>query len=177
MASSLFPATERHIVDTNLFVRFERHDTVDLLKRAVSEYNITLLIPSRVSEELTPDSHPYDVPPVDQAIEDRWVEVVNEIDYSNPVVSATMDMVRKYIATADERAEHEIEQADAALGGVAATLLEHGEAESVAIYTNDIPAFRGLERALSEHGYESHIQLVKAYEFAQTIEDRYQFSE
>lgn len=88
-----------------------------------------------------------------------------------------MDMVRKYIATADDRPEHEIEQTDAALGGVAATLLEHGEAESIAIYTNDIPAFRGLERALSEHGYASHVQLVKAYEFAQTIEDRYQFSE
>ncbi|WP_436930246.1 hypothetical protein [Halosimplex halobium] len=165
------------MVDTNLFVRFERYDTVDLLRRAVAEYDITLHIPPRVYEELTPDFHPYDVPPVKRAIEDGWVEVTDEVDYSNPVVSATMDMVRKYIATADERPEHEIEQADAALGGVTATLLEHGTAESVAIYTNDIPAFRGLERALSEHGYESHVQLVKAFEFAQTIEDRYQFSE
>lgn len=90
MTSALFPATERHIVDTNLFVRFERHDTVDLLKRAVAEHDITFLVPSRVYEELTPDSHPYDVPPIDQAIEDGWVKVADKVDYSNPVVSATI---------------------------------------------------------------------------------------
>jgi hypothetical protein len=35
----LFPDVESHLIDTNLFIRFERHETVDLLKRAVTEYD------------------------------------------------------------------------------------------------------------------------------------------
>mgnify|MGYP006968414175 FL=1 len=37
------------------------------------------------------------------------LKVLNEVDYSNPVVSATMDMVRQYISVATERPEHMVE--------------------------------------------------------------------
>jgi len=80
-----------------------------------------------------------------------------EVDYSNPVVSATMDMVRQYISAATDRPEHTIEQADAEVAGAAATLLEQKQTESIAIYTNDLPAFRGIERALS-HSTAMRIQ-------------------
>jgi hypothetical protein len=175
MSGSLFPDVEAHVVDTNLFVIFERHDTVDLLERAVRAHNIVLLLPSRVYEELTPTNYPYGTPPVDDAIETGWVEVIEDIDYTNSVVSATMDMVRRYIAVADDRPEHDIEQADAEVGGATAKLLEHGDADSVAVYTHDLPAFRGIERALTEHGYEDRVQLVRAFDFVEAVEDRYQF--
>lgn len=176
MTAQLFPSVESHIIDTNLFVRFERHDTVDLLERAVTEQDVVLLAPTRVYEELTPESYPYGTPPIEDAIEAGWVQVLEEVDYSNPVVSATMDMVRQYISAASERPEHTIEQADAEVGGAAATLLEQGRTESIAIYTNDLPAFRGIERALSQHGYEDRVQLVKAFDFVESVENRYQFS-
>jgi sugar (pentulose or hexulose) kinase len=85
-------------------------------------------------------------------------------------------MVRQYIAAATDRPEHTIEQADAEVGGAAATLLEQGWTESIAIYTNDLPAFRGIERALSQHGYEDLVQLVKAFDFVRSVENRYRFS-
>lgn len=176
MTAQLFPSVESHIIDTNLFVRFERHDTVDLLERAVTEHDVVFLVPTRVYEELTPESYPYGTPPIEDAIEASWVQVLDEVDYSNPVVSATMDMVRQYISAASERPEHTIEQADAEVGGAAATLLEQGRTDSVAIYTNDLPAFRGIERALSQHGYEDRVQLVKAFDFVESVENRYQFS-
>jgi len=50
-----------------------------------------------------------------------------------------MDMVRQYISATD-RPEHTIEQADAA--GAAANPLEQKQTEWIAIYTNDLPAFR-----------------------------------
>jgi hypothetical protein len=87
-----------------------------------------------------------------------------------------MDMVRHYISAATERPEHTIEQADAEVGGAAATLLEDGLTNSIAIYTNDRAAFRGIERALSQYGYENHVQLVKAFGFADAVEDKYPFS-
>jgi len=52
-----------------------------------------------------------------------------------------MDMVRQYISAATDRPEHTIEQADAEVAGAAATLLEQKQTESIAIYTNDLPAF------------------------------------
>lgn len=176
MSAQLFPSVESHIIDANLFIRFERHDTVNLLERAVTERDVVLLLPTRVYDELTPESYPYGTPPIEDAIEVGWVQLLEEVDYSNPVVSATMDMVRQYIAAATDRPEHTIEQADAEVGGAAATLLEQGRTESIAIYTNDLPAFRGIERALSQHGYEDPVQLVKAFDFVKSIENRYQFS-
>ncbi|QCC51398.1 hypothetical protein [Halapricum salinum] len=175
MPNSLFPDVEAHVIDTNLFVAFERHDTVALLERAVREHDIVLLLPSRVYEELTPENYPYGTPPVEDALEAGWIDVLDEVDYTNPVVSATMDMVRRYIAAADDRAEHDIEQADAEIGGSTAMLLDRGEAGSVAVYTHDLPAFRGVERAMTEHGYDDRVQLVRAFDFVDAVEARYQF--
>lgn len=175
MSEPLFPDVEAHVIDTNLFVTFERHDTVGLLERAVAEHDVVLSLPSRVYDELTPADYPYGTPPIDRVIEAGWAEVLDEVDYTNPVVSATMDMVRQYIATADDRPEHDIEQADAEIGGATALLLERGQVDSVAVYTHDLPAFRGIERALTEHGYTDRVQLVRAFDFVEAVENRYQF--
>jgi len=69
VSAQLFPSVESHIIDANLFIRFERHDTVDLFERAVTEQNVVLLPPTRVYEELTPESYPYGTPPIEDAIE------------------------------------------------------------------------------------------------------------
>lgn len=175
MSDPLFPPVDAHVVDTNCFVAFERNDAVDHLERCVVENEVTLFVPQRVYRELTPEGIPYDTPPVDDAIEAGWVEVLEEVEYSNPVVSATMDTVRRYIGAADDRAEHAIEQADAEIGGATATLLERGAAESVAVYTNDAAAFRGIERALDEHSYGDRVQLVDAFDFFEAVLDRYRF--
>lgn len=175
MAEPLFPAVDAHVIDTNLFIEFERADAVPLLERAVTDHGVVLLCPSRVYDELTPETALYDVPPVDIAIEAGWVQVLAEIDYTLPVVSATMDMVRRYIAVADDRPEHEIEQADAEVGGATVQLLTQGDAASVAVYTNDRAAFRGIERALTAQGYDQQLELVSAQTVFETVQSRYEF--
>jgi hypothetical protein len=40
-----------------------------------------LLLPERVYDELTPEELPYETPPVDQAIDDGWVRIVESIAY------------------------------------------------------------------------------------------------
>lgn len=170
-----FPEVDAHVIDTNLFIVFERHGAVSLLERAATEYGVVLLLPMRVYEELTPESLPYDVPPIDAAIDAGWIQVIKEVDYTNSVVSSTMDMVRRYIAVADDRPEHEIEQADAEVGGATAMLLAANRAASVAVYTNDRAAFRGIERALTSHGYGDHVELVRSFDFFERIQTRYTF--
>jgi hypothetical protein len=150
VSASLFPEVEAHVIDMNLFVTFERHDTVDLLERAVRAHDVVFLLPSRVYEELTPANYPYGLPPVDDAIEAGWVEVIDDVNYTNSVVSATMDIVRRYTAAADDRPEHDTEQADAEVGGTTAMLLERGDATSVAVHTRFTRLSRnraGVDRA------------------------------
>jgi hypothetical protein len=139
VSDSLFPDVEAHAIDTDLFVAVERHTTVDLLERAVRAHDVALLLPSRVYEELTPTNYRYGTPPVDDTVAAGWVEVFEEVDCTNPVVSATVDTVRRYIAAADDRPEHDIEQADAEGGGTTAMLLEGGDADSVAVHTHYPP--------------------------------------
>lgn len=177
MSDRLFPSADAHVIDTNLFVAFERKDTVDLLRRAATDHEIVLSCPRRVYIELTPDDYPHGVPPVDDAIDAGWVEVLDGIDYENPAVSATMDAVREYIAAASDKPAHEVEQADAAVGGATTTLLERGDDDSVAVYTHDVAAFRGIERAVVEHGYDNDVHLVRAFDFVDAVEDRYRFRE
>lgn len=175
MAKPLFPAVDAHVIDTNLFIEFERADAVSLLERAVTDHGVVLLCPSRVYTELTPETVPYEAPLVDTAIEAGWIRVFDEIDYTNPIVSATMDMVRHYIAVADDRPEHEIEQADAEVDGATAQLLAHDDAASVAVYTNDQAAFRGIERALTTQGYDQQIELVTAQTVFDAVQSQYEF--
>ena len=175
VAESLFPSTEAHLIDTNLFIAFERTDSLSLLERAVTERGIELLLPERVYDELTPEELPYQTPPVDRAIDDGWIRIVESIEYADPVVSNTMDMVRRYIAAADGRSEHDIEQADAVVGGATATLLVQEKVASVSVYTSDKAAFRGIERALAEHGYNNRVQLVRAFDFVDAVNERYRF--
>jgi hypothetical protein len=173
VSDQLFPDADAHVIDTDLFIAFERNGAVNLLERSVSEHDVTLFVPQRVYDELTPENLPYDTPP----IEAGWVQVLDEVDYANPVVSSTMDMVRRYISAADERAEHTVEQADAEVGGATATLLEQDAAESVAVYTNDVAAFRGIERALTEQGYEQQVRFVKSFDLFDDVRDRYRFQD
>ena len=125
-------------------------------------------------EELTPGGYSSGIPPIDAAIDAGWVEVLGEVAYTNPVVSGTMDTVRRYIATAQDRPEDRIEQADGEVGGAAAMLLDSGRADSVAVYTHDLAAFRGIEQALAEFGYRDRVKLVRAFDVVEAIENRYQ---
>lgn len=177
MASRLVPRADAHVIDTNLFIVFERHDAVPLLGRVADRYGIVFSMPQRVYAELTPESLPYASPPVDDAIEFGWARVLPNLDYSNPMVSATMDTVRRYIAAAENQSEHEIDQTDAAVGGATAMLLEQDTAASVAVYTHDIVAFRGMERALAARGYQDALHLVKAFDFFERVKNHYRFSE
>jgi len=86
-----------------------------------------------------------------------------------------MDMVRQYISAATDRPEHTIEQADAEVAGAAATPSNRSR-------QSRSPSTRMTYRRSAElsehsqHGYEDSVQLVKAFDFVKSVENRYQFS-
>jgi hypothetical protein len=117
--------TTAYVADTGVFVRCDDPDNEKFhrLRRALRGAAVSLLVPRRVYEEL---------------------------DYTNPTVSTVMDETRRFIANETGRQEDTIEKADTALVGLAAQLLNTGEADEVVLLATDKPAGRAAERLLPD---------------------------
>ena len=156
--------TTAYIADTGVFVRCGGPDNTKFqrLRRAVQQAGVSLLIPQRVYEELggDPDTDEYtssDIP-YPNAIEEGWVVIADELDYTNPVVATVMDEARRFIANETDRSEDSIEKADTALLGFAAQLLDTETASMVVLLTTDKPAGEAAETLLPEHGFDDRIE-------------------
>ena len=160
-----------HIADTGFFVALgdssnERYQRV----QTFAERNgITFVVPKRIYEELTgakdSEIRETEAIPIDSAIDDGWVRVADSLDYTNPVVSKTMDGIQRYIANADDRPADEVERADPALGALAAQALSSGNTSHTYIYTTDIAAGEGAETVLASEGYDDAVTFVNGFRF------------
>jgi hypothetical protein len=156
--------TTAYVVDTGVFVRCGGPDNEKFqrLRGAVRRAGVTLRVPRRVYEELGGDpvagEYPSGAVPYSTGFEEGWIVVAEELDYANPLVSTAMDDARRAIANETDRDEDGIEKADTALVGLAAQLLDSGEAEEVVLLTTDRPAGRAAERLLPEHGFEGQVE-------------------
>ena len=127
------------------------------------EHDLTFVIPETVYDELTVHDGDLRSPPIDMAIKENFVEIADTLDYTNSLVSKTMDGVRRYIANADDRHEDEIERADTALAGVIAQSLDTKQASGAYVYTTDIVAGEGIEAIFRSHGFEEEVTFVNAF--------------
>jgi rRNA maturation endonuclease Nob1 len=158
------------IADTGVFVRSGGPDNEKFqqLRRALRQAGVSLRIPQRVYEELSGDpeaeSYPSGNLPHPDGIEDGWITVAEELDYTNSRVSRVMDETRRFIANETDRDEDRIEKADTALVALAAQLLDTGEADSVVLVTTDKPAGKAAETILADHGFAGSIEYRYASE-------------
>jgi hypothetical protein len=83
----------KYIADTGVFVRCggPNAEKYQQLRRAVRQAGVSLLIPKRVYLELggEPDDEPYPSSeiPWQEGIDEGWVVVADELEYSNSLVS------------------------------------------------------------------------------------------
>jgi predicted nucleic acid-binding protein len=158
-----------HIADTGFFVALGQPENprYQRVRTFARRNEIVFLVPERVYDELTePISG---TATIETAIDEGWAAVGDSLTYSVSLVSNTMDGVQRYIATADDRPEDEIERADAALGGLAAQVLAADPSACVYIYTPDIAAGEGVETVLASHGYGESVTFVNAFEFIEAL--------
>lgn len=167
--------TTVYIADTGVLVRCGGPDNEKFqqLRRAVRGADVSLLLPQRVYEELGGDStaaYPSQNIPYSDGFEEGWLTVADELDYTEPVVSAVMDATRRFIAAETGRPEDRIEKTDTALVGLAAQLLNSGQADHVVLLTTDKPAGRAAETLLPKHGFNKQITYRYAsVEYLETI--------
>lgn len=153
-----------YIADTGVFIRAGGPDNrkYQRLRNAVRGANVSLLIPRRVFDELGGDPSDREYPsgriPWGDGIEEGWIVVADELDHTDPTVSSVMDAARRFIANRSDRDEDDIEVTDTALVGLAAQLLESGEAASIVLLTTDKPAGSAAERILPAHGFTNQIE-------------------
>jgi len=156
--------TTAYVADTGVFVRCggPDKDKFQRLRRALRQAGVSLRIPQRVYEELggdpAADEYPSGNIPYPDGFEEGWIVVADKLDYANPLVSTVMDDTRRYIANETDRDEDHIEKADTALVGLAAQLLDTGEASSVVLLTTDKPAGNAAETLLPQHGFSDRIE-------------------
>lgn len=161
------------IVDTGVFIACGRQqrNKYTALERFAQRNGITFVIPQRVYEELggAPDRSTPGQTPINSAIDNGWVIVADELDYTNPTVSSVMDDVRGFIARESNRSEDNIEKADTALGGVAADLLDSGAASSICVLTTDDDAGNGIVTAIKVQGFDGQITFKDGFELIAEI--------
>ena len=156
--------TTVYIADTGVFVRCggPDKDKFQRLRRALRQAGVSLRIPQRVYEELggdpAADAYPSGNILYPGGFEEGWIVVADEIDYANPLVSTVMDEARRFIANETDRNEDITEKADTALVGLAAQVLDTGEADHVVLLTTDKPAGRAAETLLPQHGFSDRIE-------------------
>jgi hypothetical protein len=164
------------IADTGVFVRCggPDKDKFQRLRRALRQAGVSLRIPQRVYEELggdpAADEYPSGTIPYPDGFEEGWIIVADELDYTNPLVSTVMDEARRFIANETDRAEDSIEKADPALVGLAAQLLDTGEADQIVLLTTDKPAGKAAETLLPQHGFSDRIEFrYVSVEYLETL--------
>jgi hypothetical protein len=154
-----------YIADTGVFVRCggPANTKYQRLRRAVRRAETILHIPRRVYEELsgvepsTDNEYPSSEIPWQAGIEEGWIAVSDDLDYTNSIVENMMDQTRRFIANDTDRAEDRIEKTDTALVGLAAQLLETRKAAQIVLLTTDKPAGRAAETLLPKHGFQGQI--------------------
>jgi hypothetical protein len=156
--------TTVYIADTGVFVRCggPDKDKFQRLRRALRQAGVSLRVPQRIYEELggdpAADAYPSGNILYPDGFEEGWIVVADDLDYTNPLVSTVMDDARRFIATETDRDEDITEKADTALVGLAAQLLDTGEADHVVLLTTDKPAGRAAEALLPQHGFSDRIE-------------------
>lgn len=81
-----------------------------------------------------------------------------------------MDDARRVIANETDRDEDIIEKADTALVGLAAQVLDTGQADHVVLLTTDKPAGRAAEMLLPQCGFSDRIECrYVSVEYLETI--------
>jgi hypothetical protein len=152
--------TDVVFIDSSVLISCGRRESARFraLAREASRRDTVLRIPPAVYAEVTDDPavDAYTTEsPVDAAVQEGWMTVMDSPSYVDSDVSAVMDQTRRFIASASNRSEDLVETADAQIVGLALESLLADTANSVIVVTNDIPLGEAAASLIPEYGFDT----------------------
>lgn len=168
------PLSPEHVtlVDTNVFISAGTPGTSKhrRFRRAVRRAGVTLLVPSRVEEEIEQGGVK---PALERAQDEGWAKTVDAPTVSHSKATTAQDIARRAIASkSPDKDEHDVEKADPVFAGLAVEyLLEKKTADNVTVITADRIAREAIETAISSLGYTGQVSSITLWDLIDEADD------
>lgn len=143
------------IVDANVFfaIGHPSNPQYARFRREVQNVGVVCKLPRRVIGELGgPETDR-----VRTALDEGWAEIIDAPSPTDGDAVAASDIVRRSIASETSQPEHEVEKTDTILAGVAIQYVRDCSTAGVVVLTDDTPARKGIENAVTALGYTDAI--------------------
>ncbi len=175
-AGDALPTDSIAILDSSVIIAMGGPSTekYQAFEQHVTHRNITVRIPDQVTKELgeSPDAYAYQRDRLRAAQEAGWLKRT-EVEFSNPLVSETVDRTRTRMAklSVDDVTEDEIEKTDTVLAGLAYQFATGGSSH-VTVLVSDRLAERAIEDVLTAMEMGHKTSVVEGRAFLNTLLDQ-----
>jgi hypothetical protein len=145
------------IVDANVFFAIGRPSNPQYarFRSEIQNAGVVCKLPRRVVGELGGP----EMDRVRTALDEGWAEIIDAPSPTDGDAVAASDIARRTIANETGHAEHEVEKTDTILAGLAIQYVRDRSATSVIVLTDDTPARKGIENAVTAQGYTDTISV------------------
>lgn len=160
------------LVDTNVFIGIGNPGSSKYrrFRRVIQQAGVTLLIPSRVEDEIEQGGVK---PALERAQDEGWVRIVSGPTVSHSQATTTQDIVRRAIASkSSDKDEHDVEKADPVFAGLAVEyILDEEQSDKVAVITADRLAQKSIKTAMKSLGYDGQVSTLTLWDLIDRDDD------
>lgn len=144
-------------VDANIFfaIGHPSNPRYARFRSAVRNADVVCKLPQRVVGELGGS----ETDRVRTALDEGWAEIIDAPSPTDGDAVAASDIATRTIANETGKPEHEVEKTDAILAGLAIQYVRDCSTECVIVLTDDKPARKGIENAVTAQGYTDVISV------------------
>jgi hypothetical protein len=139
------------LVDANIFfaIGHPSNPKYARFRSAIRNAGVVCKLPQRVIGELGGS----EMDRVRTALDEGWAEIIDAPSPADGDAVAASDIATRTIANETGKPEHEVEKTDAILAGLAIQYVRDRSTERVVVLTDDKPARKGIENAVTAQGY------------------------
>ncbi|MFC6763946.1 hypothetical protein [Natrinema soli] len=144
-------------VDANIFfaIGHPSNPRYTRFRSAVRNADAVCKLPRRVIGELGGS----ETDRVRTALDEGWAEIIDAPSPTDGDAVAASDIATRTIANETGKPEHEVEKTDAILAGLAIQYVRDRSTERVVVLTDDKPARKGIENAVTAQDYTDVISV------------------
>jgi len=163
---NLLSSEQDVLVDANVFfaIGHPSNPKYARFRSVVRNAGVVCKLPQRVIGELGG----LKTDRVQAALDEGWAEIIDAPSPTDGDAVAASDIAARTIANETGKPEHEVEKTDAILAGLAIQYVRDRSTAGVVVLTDDKPARKGIENAVTAQGYTD---VISVYGLADVLGD------